>query len=147
MPANIVQNADGSTSFTSETGSNAGAGYGIYQANFAYNATATGVYVFVANRPLVLKGVRVRAGVVASGACTINFNKVPSGTAPGSGTALLSAALDLNTGIAANASAAGSLVTTATTLALAPGDAIAWIVASGASTGAIGTVSFDFAVA
>jgi hypothetical protein len=59
-----------------------------------------------------------------SSTSTVMVNKVPSGTAPASGTNLLAAALNLKTGVTANTKAAPALHGTAANLVLAAGDSI-----------------------
>lgn len=62
---------------------------------------------------------------VASSSGTLQVEKVPSGTAQGSGTNLLSSTI--STAGAANTNTAGTLSTTAATVELASGDALALV--------------------
>lgn len=62
---------------------------------------------------------------VASSSGTLQIEKVPSGTAQGSGTNLLSATI--STAGAANTNTAGTLSTTAATVELASGDSLALV--------------------
>ncbi len=61
----------------------------------------------------------------ASSSGTLNVEKVPSGTAQGSGTDLLSSTID--TSGSANTTTVGTLSTTAATVELADGDALALV--------------------
>jgi hypothetical protein len=73
-----------------------------------------------------------RHTTVAGQACTLQVEKVPSGTAPGSGTNLLNTAFDLTS--AANTVVTQNGVAAATSTNLAVGDSIGIKVASGSAT-------------
>lgn len=110
-----------------------------YAVNFAVAAATIPVIFYTA--PAACKIVKVieRHVTVAGQAGTMQIEKVPSGTAIGSGTVLLATAFDLtstaNTNVTVNA-----LTTAAGTLAA--GDSLACKVASGAATSyAGGTVT------
>lgn len=82
---------------------------------------------YIAPYPVEVVSVKERhetAGADA-GAVTLNVQKVPSGTAKGSGTDLLSAGINLKG--TANTNATGTLSTTVATLRLAAGDALALV--------------------
>ena len=79
---------------------------------------------FIADRQYRVIGITARwetAGGGGGGAA-LQVRKVPSGTAPASGTALLASTIDMTA--TANTNVAGSLSTTAGVLTLASGDAI-----------------------
>jgi len=69
---------------------------------------------------------------VAGQAGTMQVEKIPSGTAIGSGTAVLTSAFDLESTVNTNVTILGSA--TLATKSLAKGEALAGIVASGAAT-------------
>ena len=82
---------------------------------------------FIAQRDYQLISVTERHEVAATdmGAVTMMLNKVPSGTAPASGTAMLTAGLSLKT--TANTNQSGSLVTTAGGLLVPRGYALSFV--------------------
>jgi hypothetical protein len=110
-------------------GSRSEAGTGAFAA-----AALPGVF-WVAPAPCKVISAVERHGVVAGQAGTMQVEKVPSGTAPGSGTVVLATAFDGTTTINTNVSSA-ALATSAATLA--KGDALALKVASGALTSLAG---------
>lgn len=80
---------------------------------------------FIADRPYVLLAVKERHETAATNADTVQLNKVPSGTVPASGSAMLSTGILLNG--TANTNVSGSLTTTKANLSLATGDALSFI--------------------
>ena len=82
---------------------------------------------FIAQRDYQLISVTERHEVAATdmGAVTMMLNKVPSGTAPASGTAMLTAGLSLKT--TANTNQTGTLSTVAGARAINRGDSLAFI--------------------
>ena len=83
-------------------------------------------YIFVADRRYRVTKIIVRATAieVTGAATTLMLEKVPSGTAIGSGTDLMAAALNLKTEVTANTNATPTLHGTPANLIVAPGDAI-----------------------
>lgn len=145
MP-NIVQNADGSTSFTTETPGNYSSSLGFVPVSSEYVAASVDKRIFTANRAYVVKGIRgtvTVAGVDAS-AVTAVVKKVPSGTAITSGTALHSGTFNLKG--TADTGQTLTLSTTATDLNIAAGDSIA-IDFTGTLTSATGVITVDLALA
>ena len=98
-------------------------------------ASAVSDAIWVAPYAVQVIGVRVRFRVAGGAAAAVTVEKTPSATAPGSGTALLTATLAL-TG-AANTNASGTLLTNSNTLQLAAGDALSYVL-SGTLTGLAG---------
>lgn len=95
--------------------------WGTFVTGISYN-------VFVATRACRVKSVQMVWGT-ASTSYTYQINKCTSGTAIGSGTAILSAAI--NTSGTTNTPVSGSLVSTVATLTLAAGDRLAVTPAGG----------------
>lgn len=134
MP-NIKQVADGSLGIE---GSQAGDG-GFIPVSTSYNVPAADFPFFVADRPYVVKAIRGRVEVAGTGgACTAVIRKVPSGTALASGTALHSSSYNLVGTAATNQTL--TLSTTASDLALAAGDSLAFDL-TGTATSAIGAIT------
>lgn len=90
-----------------------------------------------------LVAVRYTSSVAGSdgSAVTLMLEKCSSTTAPGSGTDLLSATIDLKT--TAHNTATGALVTTASTLLFAAGDRLA-IDVTGTPTAVLGTLTIGY---
>ena len=128
----IKQLADGS--FGIEGALNGDGGF--VPVPFVYTAAITSTTIFVADRGYVVKGIRGRVDVAGTGgACTAVVNKVPSGTALASGTALHTGSFNLvGTALAQQAL---TLSATAASLVLVAGDSIA-IVLTGTATSATG---------
>lgn len=103
-------------------------------------ATALDSAFFVANRAYQVQSIIARPLVVGSdgGAVTAEIRKVPSGTASASGTVLHTGTIDLKGTINTNQTI--TLSTTAATILLAAGDALA-IDTTGTTTAARGIVS------
>lgn len=78
---------------------------------------------FIANRPYQVVSVTVRYEVASSAAETFNLVKVPSGTAPASGTDLLTTEIALNG--TANTNISGAISTVTGVAILSTGDALA----------------------
>lgn len=136
MGVNIVQFDAGHMGLQ---GTDADAGSFII-ASGEYIATSVDKTIFVAPRAMRVVGVTLRVTVAGTNgsAVSVTVRKVPSGTAIGSGTALLSAALDLKG--TANTNQVGALSTTAGALNIAAGEAIA-LDFTGTLTDATGVVS------
>lgn len=80
---------------------------------------------FIADRPYYVLSVTERHETAATNADTVMLNVVPSGTAPSSGTNVLSTGITLNT--TANTNKSGSLLTTAGARTLDIGDALSLV--------------------
>lgn len=80
---------------------------------------------FIADRPYYLISITERHETAATNGDTVMLKKVPSGTAPASGTDMLSTGILLNG--TANTNLAGSLSTTAGVRSLAAGDALSMV--------------------
>lgn len=102
----------------------------------AATVPATG-YLFVADEYYEVVSVKARFSHVGGASAAVTINKVPSGTAPGSGTAVLSAAVDLTA--TADTTYSGTISSVAGAKLLAPGDALA-AVFSGTLTALTGLV-------
>lgn len=104
-----------------------GSRFGIGQGNLA----AASIPSILFTTPYACKVVRAyeRHVTVAGQAGTMQIEKVPSGTAPGSGTNILTSAFDLTSTANTNVVAAGS-----TTVTLAAGDSLGIKLASGTAT-------------
>ena len=100
-----------------------------------FAAADIGKVFFIAPYPCKVVRAYERHLTVAGQAGTLTVEKVPSGTAPGSGSAAMAAAADLTAAINTNQTIA-ALTTAAATLAA--GDALATKVASGAATSLAG---------
>lgn len=133
---NIVQDDDG---YMGLQGVDADAGSFIFVSG-EYTASSVDKAIFVAPRACRVVGVtlRVTAAGTDAGAVTLMLEKVPSGTAIGSGTDLLSATLNLKG--TANTNQTGSLSTTAGALDIAAGQSIG-IDFTGTLTSATGVVT------
>jgi len=118
-----------------------GAG-GWIPVSFHYDATSVDQQIFVANRAYKVKACRLTPRVAGgdAGAVTVMLEKCPSGTAPGSGTDLLTGTLNLKG--TADTVQVGTLVATAASLALAAGDALA-LDFDGTLTAAVGVITVD----
>ena len=107
----------------------------------AINLASAGIPSLIFTAPYPCKLIRVieRRATVAGQAGTMQVEKVPSGTAPGSGTNQLASAFDLTTTVNTNV-IISALTTAAANLAV--GDSLGVKLASGASTSyAGGTVT------
>lgn len=104
--------------------------------NIAFTATDATRRVFIATRPMRIKAVSSEF-TTASSSGTWTVEKTPSGTAPGSGTVLLSAVIALSG--TANTPANGTVLSTIATITLAAGDSIS-IVVAGTMTNLVGGV-------
>jgi hypothetical protein len=84
-------------------------------------------FIWTADAAYQVTKVEVIASAIenSSATTTLMVEKVPSGTAIGSGTDILAAALNLKTGVTANTKAAPALHATAANLQLAAGDSLA----------------------
>lgn len=91
--------------------------------------------IFVADQSYQLSSVNVVWGVAGGAGATITIEKLTGTTAPGSGTALLTGALDLT--VTANTVTAGTLTSTAADLLLASGNRLG-IKLAGVLTGLVG---------
>lgn len=133
---NIRQDDDGYMGLVGEDG---GDGPFIF-ATAEYNASSVDKSFFVATRACRVVGVtcRVTAAGTDGGAVTAMIEKVPSGTAIGSGTDVLSATFNLKG--TANTNQAGSLSTTAGALDLAAGDSLG-LDLTGTMTAATGSIT------
>jgi hypothetical protein len=111
---------------------------------YAATIPATGT-VMVANEALQLVGGNVRFSHVGGGSAALAIYKDPTGTAPGAGTAMLSAAIDLTGGtIAVNTNYPLALSATLAALQMAVGDGLS-LVFSGTLTALTGLmVSLQF---
>ncbi len=107
----------------------------VYVAVASTGANWPGTF-FRADRAMRLVAVSERHAVAGNdaSAVTVMLKKVPSATAPGSGTDMLSAGISLKG--TANTAAAGSLHATAANLVLAAGDSLAVV-----STGVLTTLA------
>ena len=135
MP-NLIQFDDGSMGIQ---GSNLDAGAFIF-ASADYNAASVDFSFFVAPRAMKVVGITLRPTVAGTdgGAVTAQVEKVPSGTAIGSGTDLMSATLNLKG--TANTNQTGTLSATASALRLAAGDALG-VDFTGVLTNATGVIT------
>lgn len=108
--------------------------------SIAWNPNSVDTVFFVAPRAMIVQSIMPRVEVAGTdvGAVTAVIRKVASGTALTSGTALHSGSINLKGTAATNQSL--TLSTTATTLALAAGDALA-IDFTGTLTSAVGAVT------
>lgn len=105
---------------------------------FNYTSALVTQKVFIAIQPCVVTGVMGVPRVAGSGgACTVQFFKVPNGTAVASGTLLHSGSYDLVG--AADTNQTMTLVTNPDTLTLKAGDAIGYVL-TGTATSAVGTM-------
>lgn len=112
----------------------------IEAVSFNYTAALVTQTFFTATRAVRVKAILGRVRVQGTGgACTIQFFKVPSGTAVGSGTALdnsstfnLVGTVDTNQTI--------TLSSTVATLTLAAGDSVGYVL-TGTATSAVGNVT------
>lgn len=84
------------------------------------NALSVSTAIFAATAAYQVVSVSAVWGVAGGAAAVLNIEKLSGTTAPGSGTALLTAAFDLTT--TANTVGAGTLTATAADLLLASGD-------------------------
>lgn len=109
------------------------------EVSFAPIAAATiPTIFFIAPAPCKVVSVTERHVTVAGQAGTMTLEKVPSGTAIGSGTVVLAASFDLTSTANTNVTQLGS--ETLATASLAKGDSLAGKVASGAATSYAGGV-------
>lgn len=133
---NLKQLPDGSAGLE---GSDAGTAEFLV-ASSEWTAASVDKTFFVAPRAMIVQSIRARVEVAGTdgSAVTAVIRKVPSGTAITSGTALHSSSINLKGTAATNQSL--TLSTTATTVALAAGDALA-IDFTGTLTLATGVVS------
>jgi hypothetical protein len=136
MGVNLIQYADGT--FGLQGADNDGGSFIFRDAQ--YTASSVSQSIFVAPRALMVVGITLRPDVAGTdaGAVTVQVRKVPSGTAIASGTALLSAAMNLKS--TANTNVSGSLSTVAGALLIPAGTAIA-LEFAGVLTAAAGSVS------
>ena len=104
-------------------------------------ADAPNRVVSIARNTIQLVAVREAHSVVGGAACTITVEKLTSTTAPGSGTALLTAAIDLTATI--NTVVAPALTATLADLQFAAGDRVG-LKFTGTQTGLVGTISLEF---
>jgi hypothetical protein len=95
--------------------------------------------IFVADGAYIFTGIKEVHSVAGGTGATVDIEKLTGTTAPGSGTALLTAALDVH-GVAANTVQSGTLITTTASLTLAAGDRLGLVVA-GTLTGLVGSVT------
>ena len=141
MPINIKQDGDGSAGLQ---GLDGGAGAFIAAA-FNYNVPAVNQAIFVADRSMIVKGIRGRVDVLGTGgACTYQIRKAVSGTIGTSGVLLHSGTFNLVGTINTNQSL--TLTATAADLLLAAGDAI-YMHLTGTATSAIGAVTVNLSPA
>ncbi len=133
---NLKQLPDGSMGLE---GSDAGNG-SFCMASTEWLASSVDKTFYVAPRAMIVQAINARVEVAGTdgSAVTAVIRKVPSGTAITSGTALHSGSINLKGTAATNQ--ALTLSTTATTVALAAGDALA-IDFTGTLTSATGVVS------
>lgn len=136
MSVNLIQNADGSAGLQ---GKDLDPGEFIV-ASSRWDASSVSHVFFVAPRAMVVQVANARVEVAGTDASAVTavIRKCPSGTAIASGTAIHSGSANLKGTAATNQ--ALSLSTTATTVALAAGDALA-IAFTGTMTSATGAVS------
>jgi hypothetical protein len=136
MGCNLKQNPDGSTGLE---GVDKDAGP-ITHASSEWTASSVDKVFYVAPRAMVVQTINGRVEVAGTdgSAVTAVIRKCPSGTAAASGTALHSGSINLKGTAATNQ--ALTLSTTASTLALAAGDALA-IDFTGTLTSATGVVT------
>lgn len=106
----------------------------VIEIPITFTATDISRRVFIALRACRVKSAR-SAFATASSSGTWTVEKTPSGTAPGSGTALLTGAVALSG--TANTTVAGTLIATQASLTLAAGDALS-IVIAGTMTNLVG---------
>lgn len=128
---NLVPGTAVSTGTPGEIQVNSAAG--LYEADWfqplsttATPSTGSIVPFFIANRAYRVKAVRVKEVTVGTSE-TLTFHKDPSGTAAGSGTAILTGAITLG-GSSNNVPIAGSLVTTVASLTMAAGDSLSFTI-------------------
>lgn len=145
--ANLVQSAKGYLTVSTDlngtaAGSAAADGYGADHVNSYYSAPPTNMTIFTAPRPLRVLAIYGRVDTAAGSASSSVFRKVPSGTAPGSGTLLHSGSYNLQG--TANNNQALTLSTTDSDLRLAAGDSIVAI-QTGTTTSAAGGWTIDLA--
>lgn len=136
MSINLKQLPDGSAGLE---GVDAGAG-AVIMASSEWTASSVDKVFFVAPRAMVIQGItaRVEAAGTDAGAVSAVIKKVASGTALASGTAVHSGSVNLKGTAATNQ--ALTLSSTATTIAMAAGDALA-IDFTGVLTAAAGVVT------
>jgi hypothetical protein len=134
--ANLAQHPDGSADFVGYDNTFAG----FTAANCEWNASSVDKTFYVANRRVVVKGIRPRVTVAGTDASAVTavVRKVPSGTAITSGTALHSGSINLKGTADTNQSI--TLSTTSSDLLMDAGDALA-IDFTGTLTSATGVVS------
>jgi hypothetical protein len=115
-------------------------GSGSVSASFQWGAASVDIPFFVAGRAYRVKSITARVRVAGSdgGAVTAEIRKAGSTVAPASGTILHSGSINLKGTADTNQSI--TLVTTASTLALAAGDALV-IDFTGTLTAAVGVVT------
>lgn len=141
MGINIRQDSDGSAGLT---GLDGGAG-GFIPAQYWYNVPAANTTIFVADRTLIVKGIRGRVDVLGTGgACTFQIRKAVSGTIGTSGVLLHTSTYNLVGTI--NTNQVLTLSATSADLILAAGDAI-YIHLTGTATSAIGALTVFLAPA
>jgi len=141
MSVNLKQNADGSAGLQ---GRDLDEG-GFISVPVGYLAASVDQTIYVANRAVIVKGIRGRVDVAGTGgAATITIRKVPSGTAITSGTALHSGTYNIVGTV--NTQQALTLSTTPSDLLLAAGDAIA-LDFTGTLTSAVGNITLALAPA
>lgn len=99
------------------------------------NALSVSTAIFVADAAYQVQSVKCVWGVAGGAGAALTVEKLTSTTAPGSGTALTTAAFDLTT--TANTVATGTLTATAADLLLASGDRLGCKLA-GVLTGLVG---------
>lgn len=135
MGVNLKQNADGGAGLEGVD-----LGNGAFVAIMAHYdpGSDADMTVFVANRRYIVDSIVARPDVVDGAATTATVKKAASGTAIGSGTALHSGSINLNTGAATNQTL--TLSTTPTDLIVDAGQAIG-IDFSGALTNGVGCVT------
>jgi hypothetical protein len=135
MGVNIRQDDDG---YMGLVGTDADDGPFVF-ATAEYTASSIDKSFYIATRAVRVVAVtlRVTAAGTDAGAVTAMIEKVPSGTAIGSGTDILSATVNLKG--TANTNAAGALSTTAGALDLAAGNSLG-LDLTGTMTAATGSI-------
>lgn len=133
MPANILQNADGSATVGQSVDD------GLHTETSEWIATSVDKYFYIATRAERVKAITARPSVAGTGgAATAVIRKAASGTAITSGTALHSGSINLVGTVDTNQSL--TLSTTPGVLDLKAGDALC-IDFTGTLTSAVGAVS------
>jgi hypothetical protein len=141
---NLVPGAAVSTGAPGTVQVNGNAGLICHSQFSGTTSPSTGQTIFLATRPLLVEQVEAIWSVAAGGTSTLGVFHDTGTTAPGGGTNILTGNFNLNT--TANTAAAGTLISTVSSLTMAAGDRISIALVTGTYGSTAGlTVAVCFA--